>query len=101
MARSDLSGVYRKIDSLKNTDLLVSNIQQDMDRFVPKRSGKLRRTSIAKGNSIHYRVPYASKMFYNTYHRYTTPGTGSRWDKRAKAMYMSKWLKEYVTRAMR
>ena len=96
----DIRGVKTKINKLKNTDILVSNIQQDMDRFVPKRSGKLRRTSIAKGNTITYRVPYASKMFYNQYHRYTTSGTGSRWDKRAKAMYMNKWLKEYVKRSL-
>ena len=60
-----------------------------MDRFVPMDTGDLRTIVDIKSDSITYESPYAKYQYYGVRedgtHRvknYTTPGTGTYWDKR-------------------
>ncbi|WP_238140599.1 minor capsid protein, partial [Streptococcus suis] len=31
-----------------------------------------------------------------TFRKYTTPGTGKRWDEKAKAIHMTDWVQRFV-----
>ena len=64
-----------------------------MDRYVPRSAGsdggKLREQVTITANSITYEMPYATYQYFGIRedgtHRvthYTTPGTGTYWDKR-------------------
>jgi hypothetical protein len=74
----------------------------DMNRYVPKLSGDLRDKSHVYKNRISYIVPYANYQYRgisslgNKLSKYSTPGTGSHWDKRAKANHLSSWRKAFV-----
>lgn len=95
----------RKLSS-KNIDrgvyALTNQAHADMDRYVPKRQGHLRQDSFARNNTITYTVPYARAQFRGVVGKghpvrnYTTPGTGKRWDLRAKANHIDDWRKAFV-----
>lgn len=76
-----------------------------MDKYVPKDTGMLR-TNISKtANSITYESPYAHAQYIGytkgEVRRYTTPGTGSYWDKKmvsAEMVDVIKEVQEYVSR---
>lgn len=75
---------------------LVNQVMQDMDQFVPKRQGYLRGSVTPLGHTLTYNKPYARAQFYGVVNghpitRYTTPGTGPRWDLKAKGVYMKDW----------
>ena len=60
-----------------------------MDKYVPKDNGILRENVTIDSNSITYEQPYAGYQYYgerkdgsHKVTNYTTPGTGSYWDKR-------------------
>lgn len=77
---------------------VLNQMHQDMERYVPKRAGFLRSQSFVNNTGVHYTAKYARAQFYGFVngHRvknYSTPGTGRRWDLRAKAVYMTDWQK--------
>lgn len=78
---------------------MANQAAADMNRFVPKKNNNLRASSVvaADGSSIRYVEPYAHYQWVGGvgWH-YTTPGTGPKWDKRAKGMYMDKWRRAFV-----
>ncbi|MBL5010076.1 minor capsid protein [Enterococcus lactis] len=45
---------------------------------------------------ILYETKYARRQFYLNGKKYTTPGTGPRWDLKAKSLYMPSWKKAYL-----
>lgn len=60
-----------------------------MERFVPKLDGHLRASATFDKDGVTYDTPYARAQFYGsgytkkasfTFRRYTTSGTGKRWD---------------------
>lgn len=62
-----------------------------MDKYVPKDEGNLRTIVDVESNSITYESPYARYQYYGVREdgthkvnpkNYTTPGTGTYWDKR-------------------
>lgn len=79
--------------------------RKKMDKFVPM-SGKdsqtsLRTTVSLKVDSITYQSPYASYQYFgkrkdgsHVVKNYTTPGTGSKWDKKMKTAHMKDIVKE-------
>lgn len=95
----------RKLSS-KNIDrglyALTSQVHADMDQYVPKRHGHLRQDSFAHNNTITYMMPYAKAQFRGIVGKgypvrnYTTPGTGKRWDLKAKGNHMDAWRKAFV-----
>ena len=100
----DLIGVKPRVEQMTKLGqyALVNQVHADMNNYVPKLTGDLRnQSSIASdGKSIIYNVRYAKRQFYIPARRYTTPGTGPRWDKKAKSIHIRSW--ERVTeRAMK
>lgn len=104
----DLSGVRKKISSEANINgqrALANQATADMNPFVPMSSGggSLRvAVSITRdGSSINYHMVYAKAQFYGTngkaiFRKYSTPGTGKRWDLKAKALYLPAWKRAYL-----
>ena len=97
----DLGRVYDKLSPqavTRGKRVLANQALADMNRFVPAKSHVLRMgVSIGiDGSSIHYNTPYAAYQFYNQWSNYTTPGTGPRWDEKAKGIHMSDWEKAFL-----
>lgn len=99
----DLSGANKKVSSasLKKAEYAIANqAMLDMEQFVPLRDGNLRGSGHVSGNKIIYDTVYARAQFYGssynkhrsfTFKKYTTAGTGKRWDLKAKGLYGDKW----------
>lgn len=97
----DLSGVMNRLspEAVRRGQYAVANqAMADMNQFVPMDEGNLR-TAVAidaDGINITYNMPYAGELFYMYKHNYTTPGTGPRWDLKAKSMFMSDWINAFT-----
>lgn len=99
----DLERINKKFgpNAKKVAEYAIANqAMLDMERFVPLRGGDLRGSSHVSGNQIIYNTVYARAQFYGSsynkhrsfkFSKYTTPGTGPRWDLKAKGMYGDKW----------
>ncbi|MEN2467890.1 minor capsid protein [Ornithinibacillus sp. JPR2-1] len=76
---------------------LANQALADMNPFVPMKDGILRQTATIDidGTGINYNTPYANRMFKYYMYNYTTPGTGPRWDMKAKRLFMSDWIKAF------
>ncbi|WP_096435921.1 minor capsid protein [Alteribacter populi] len=96
----NLSGAKQKL-SKSNVDrgryALANQALADMNQFVPMRENILRQTGhvSSDGAEVIWNMPYAAKLFYMMMHNYTTPGTGPRWDNKAKGMYMADWERAF------
>lgn len=78
---------------------LADKMLADMTMYVPRKVGTLRESGLvgSGGEEISWDTDYARKQFYGTdgrvvFKRYTTPGTGKRWDLKAKANHLRSWL---------
>lgn len=98
--RLDVSINTRDIDkklskaNLNNANRIVAGqMLMDMTPFVPFRKGTLRGSAHLNGNVLSWNTPYARRRFYEENVNFTTPGTGARWDNRAKAVNMDSWLR--------
>ncbi len=92
----DLKGVKKKFnpESMKRGRYALANqALADMNQFVPMDEGILRQTATIHidGSAIYYNTPYAKRLFYMRMRNYTTPGTGPRWDMKARRMFASDW----------
>ena len=99
----DLGRINKKFgpNAKKVAEYAIANqAMLDMERFVPLRDGDLRGSGHVSGNQIVYNAVYARAQFYGSsynkhrsfkFSKYTTPGTGPRWDLKAKGMYGDKW----------
>jgi hypothetical protein len=72
-----------------------------MDKYVPMDEGNLRTIVDVKSDSITYESPYAKYQYYGMradgsrpVKNYTTPGTGTYWDKRMTSAEMQDIVKE-------
>lgn len=97
----DLSGVRKKLseESMKRGQYVLANqMLADMNQFVPMDEGILRQTATIDidGTGINYNTPYAANLFYMYKYNYTTPGTGPRWDLKAKSAFMSDWIDAFT-----
>ncbi len=84
---------------------MANQMLLDMTNFVPMATegGDLRASGhvIENGNGIEWNTVYARAQFYGTngivtFWHYSTPGTGKRWDEKAKAIHMSDWKDKFV-----
>lgn len=97
----DLRGIHEKL-SPQSIDrgkyVMLNQMHSDMNRFVPMMNGDLRSQSgISSGNvGLFWQAPYARKMFYVQFSRYSTGGTGPRWDLKAKSLFMSDWTRAFM-----
>lgn len=72
-----------------------------MDKYVPRREGRLRREVDVQTDKIVYEQPYARYQYYGVrqdgtrpVRHYTTPGTGPYWDKRMVSAELNDIVKE-------
>ena|SRR5690625_4646487 len=100
----DLKGVKPKTERMTRLGqyALVNQVHTDMTPYVPMLRGDLRNQSnvTLDNKAVIYNVPYARRRFYEPATRYTTSGTGPRWDLKAKAIHGASWGR-IVKRAMR
>ena len=79
----------------------TNSCYKHMDKYVPMDNGDLRTVVDIQPNSITYEMPYARYQYYgmrddgtHVVTHYTTPGTGSYWDKRMVSAEMQNIEKE-------
>lgn len=102
----DLKGATRKLSEQNFTRgriAMASQMLMDMDRLIPYKDGSLRASGhmASDGSELSWSTVYARAQFYGTngivtFQSYTTPGTGKRWDEKAKAQYGDNWRKVFV-----
>ena len=102
----DMQGVEKKLSSknmTKGRRALANQAHGDMDKLVPYETHALRMSSsiALDGSKIFYNTPYARPQFYGrsknaSWSKGKKPGTGPRWDLKAKARYMGAWEKAFV-----
>lgn len=97
----NLKGVHQKLSAQAQRQgkrALANQALADMNQFVPMDEGILRQTATIDldGTGINYNTQYAARLFYMYMYNYTTPGTGPRWDLKAKRVFMSDWIKAFM-----
>lgn len=98
----DLSGAYKKLSQsavISGQRAVANQAMVDMNQFVPKKEANLRQTTSINmdGSAINYHMKYARRHFYAPGGwKYTTPGTGPRWDLKAKGIFMNEWVKAFT-----
>lgn len=82
---------------------VASKILLDNEQYIPLRGGDLRASGriVGQGDAVVYGTVYARAQFYGsngivTFRRYTTPGTGKRWDQVATSKHAEEWAREFV-----
>ena len=97
----DTDGVKRKAADMikKGQYAFVNQVYADSNIYAPKLSTDLRNQSTIAldGKSIIWNVPYARRQYWNYGAKFTTPGTGPKWDVKAQAIHGVKW--QNVTKA--
>lgn len=94
----DLRGVTKKLSAanFKRGQFAMANqALDDMNIFVPRREGDLQNSAHidSSGGFVVWEMPYANRQFRGIgIHNYTTPGTGPRWDLKAKGMFLNSWV---------
>lgn len=80
---------------------LTETCYKHMDKYVPMKEGNLRTIVDLDKNTITYESPYASYQYYgkrkdktHVVKKYTTPGTGPKWDKRMLSAEKKDVIKE-------
>lgn len=106
---SDFRGIYVKVDKMTNKGqyAFANQALADMTNYVPKLNADLRNsaTIALDAKSIMWNTVYAKAQFYGTngivtFHKYTTPFTGKRWDLKAQMIHMRSW-ERVVGRALK
>lgn len=97
----ETDGVKRKAeDMIKQGQYALANqVHADSNIYAPMLSADLRNQSTiaVDGKSIIWNVPYARRQYYNYGAKFTTPGTGPKWDMKAQAIHGDDWLR--ITKA--
>ena len=97
----DLGGVTRKLSQAnlnRGQYAMANQMLADMNQFVPKKESSLRTTGhvSADGKQVVWNTPYAKRQFYAPGgFKYSTPGTGPRWDLKAKPIFINDWTKAF------
>lgn len=98
----DISEIEKLLtaENEKKAKIAVANqMIIDMDKFVPMRHGTLRASGHVQSSGdigVVYTTVYARAHFYGTngivrFRKYTTSGTGKRWDEKAQSRYSEQW----------
>lgn len=104
--RVDLRGAKTKLSDAnfrRGHIAMSSQILIDSDQYVPNREGDLRPSGHMSpdGKELSWNTVYARAQFYGTngivtFKKYTTPGTGKRWDEKAKSIHMTDWEQKFM-----
>lgn len=94
----DLSPLENSIkrNTNKAKQALKKQVAYDMNRYVPMLSGDLRGSQALIKDGITWSGVYARAQFYGTngyvvFRKYTTAGTGKRWDLKAEGIHGKTW----------
>ena len=73
---------------------LANQVLADSNNYAPFLSGDLRNQSTIGivGKTITWNVPYARRQYHNIGAKFSTTGTGPKWDQKAKAIHGSSWI---------
>lgn len=105
----DTKGIKTKVSRMTKAgqQALANQAYADMNRYAPMLAGDLRNQSAIApdAKSIIWNARYARAQYYGSngravFRNYTTPGTGPRWDEKAKAIHGASWA-NVVKRAMK
>lgn len=100
----NLKGIKPRVNQMTNRGqyALVNQVHMDSNIYAPMKTGDLRNQSTVSldGKQIIWNVPYARPQYYNQYSKYTTPGTGPKWDQKAKSIHGDSWVR-VAERAMK
>lgn len=95
--RSDFGGSIVRARELvdRGQYAFVNQVYADANMYAPRLTGDLRNQSqISNDNkSITWNSPYAARQYYNQFTNYSTPGTGPKWDQKAKAIHYDTWIR--------
>ena len=93
--KKDLKGVTKRVSQMTKLGqyALANQVHADSNRYAPLLTGDLRNQSSVStnGKSVIWNVPYARRQYYNYGARFTTPGTGPKWDEKAKSIHLRSW----------
>src|SRR5690625_2261155 len=93
--KKNLKGVTKRVNQMTKLGqyALANQVHADSNNYVPFLSGDLRnQSSVSSDNKqITWNVPYARRQYYNVGAKFTTPGTGPKWDKKAKSIHGKSW----------
>lgn len=101
----DLSGVKKKISQQafdRGQYMMANKMLSDMnENFVPmaKNSGNLRASGQVSSDwkQLIWNAVYARRHYYAPGGwNYSTPGTGPRWDEKAKGIFMKDWIDTFM-----
>lgn len=99
--KKDLKGVVKRTAQMTKLGqyALVNQVHADSNIYAPFLSGDLRNQSTIAldGETIIWNAPYARRQYYNYGAKFTTPGTGPKWDSKALAIHRESWIR--VTKA--
>ena len=102
--RVNLRGVRSRLERLNRVGqyALANQVHADSNNYAPFLTGDLRSQSAVStdGKSIIWNAPYARRQYFNVGAKFTTPGTGPKWDQKAKAIHGGSWA-DIVSRSMR
>lgn len=100
----DLTGVDARAKQMVKLGqyALANQVHADANIYAPKLSSDLRNQSTiaTDGKSIIWNVPYARRQYWNYGAKFTTPGTGPKWDRKALVIHGADW-KKIVKKAMK
>lgn len=97
----DFTGIDKKVSTMnfnRGRFAMANQALADMNNKVPMKNGDLRNSGhvAPDGSSLTWNTPYARQRFYVGASKYTTPGTGKRWDLKAKSKNGETWVKAFV-----
>lgn len=97
----EIKGVKDKLSpqAMDRGQMAMGNqMLSDMNMFIPMRDNILRQTGhlSSDNKTLIWSTLYAKKQFYIQASNYTTPGTGPRWDLKAKGMFLSDWQQAFL-----
>lgn len=105
--RRNLKGVKTRVNQMTKLGqyALANQVHADSNEYAPLRpnSGILRSDSYVTSNNkqIIWNAPYARRQYYAPGGwKYSTPGTGPKWDQKAKGIHGRQWEK-IVKKAMK
>lgn len=92
----DLRGVKKRVDGMKKLGqyAFVNQVHHDSNLYAPRKSGDMRIQSYVTPDNkqIIWNAKYARKQYYAPGGwKYTTPGTGPKWDQKAKGIHGKQW----------
>lgn len=100
----NLRGVEARLNQMveRGQHALVNQVYADANLYAPMKSSDLRNQSqiASDEKSIVWNSPYARRQYYNQMVNYSTPGTGPKWDQKAKSIHLESW-KRVAKAAMR